>query len=339
VPVDIIFQEKVKPYHFEVGAGYDTYVGFRVHSEVTKYNFWGNAQKLQAKVSWSNREQLLEGNYFKPVLFRLFDYSFDFGTSLGYSNLEFEGFQEEKSFAKAYISYNSSKVTLNIGLSTENIFIKAIDNLKSGEALEQAINEGQFLLFYPYIDVVYDGRDSKLNPKYGYYLSAYTELGMANEKDDSVYLKMLFEGRLIYTWQQFTFSTVGKIGVVDESSDKGLPESKYFFGGGAYSNRAYGYQEIGVILSPTEESIHGASSLLNLSLEVNYPLWGELYGAVFSDNTMLNEKSYDFEGEILSSVGMGIRYMTPIGPFKLDVGVNRKDSSQYGILFQIGQSF
>jgi translocation and assembly module TamA len=54
---------------------------------------------------------------------------------------------------------------------------------------------------------------------------------------------------------------------------------------------------------------------------------------------MLTDDSYDFTGEIITSAGVGVRYMTPVGPFKLDVGMNVQDPSQYGISFQIGQSF
>ena len=80
-------------------------------------------------------------------------------------------------------------------------------------------------------------------------------------------------------------------------------------------------------------------SMANLSLEFDYPVWGDLYGAVFTDNTMLTDKAYDYTGEIITSAGVGVRYMTPVGPFKLDVGMNVEDPSQYGISFQIGQSF
>ena len=131
---------------------------------------------------------------------------------------------------------------------------------------------------------------------------------------------------------------MGKLGLID-GTDNVIPESKYFFAGGPYSNRAYGYRELGVIISPTEDSINGASTWLNLSLEANFPVKGDIYGAVFTDNTMLTEKSYDFSGEVISSVGLGVRYMTPIGPFKLDVGVNVNDPTIHGINFQIGQSF
>jgi translocation and assembly module TamA len=80
-------------------------------------------------------------------------------------------------------------------------------------------------------------------------------------------------------------------------------------------------------------------SMANLSLELDYPVWGDLSAAVFTDNTMLTEDSYDFSGEIITSAGVGVRYMTPVGPFKLDVGMNVEDPEQYGISFQIGQSF
>ena len=339
VPVDIQLAQLQKEYHTEVGAGYDSYVGARVHGEVTKNNFLGNAQQLKLNAGWSQREQLLTLGYIRPALFSLLGYSIDLGATLGYSNLEFEGFAEEKAYTGAYLAYIDQKITLNTGVMAENIVITALDNLQSGQSLSQAVNEGTFNLFYPYIDFVYDARDSKLNPKYGYYLSAYTEFGLSQEEDSSVYYKSLFEGRLIHTFSDLTLAAVGKVGVVDEQTPQSLPESKYFFAGGSFFNRAYGFRELGVILSPTEYSIYGAATMANLSLEADYPVWGEVYGAVFTDNTMLTAESYDFSGEVITSAGVGVRYMTPIGPFKLDVGFNVQDASQSAISFQIGQSF
>jgi translocation and assembly module TamA len=339
IPVDIKFQEIDKPYHMEVGAGYDTYVGPRVHAQLTKYNFLGDAQKLNMKASWSAKEQLLIFSYFKPALFSLYDYSIDIGARIGYSNLEFDGFREEKAFSRVYLQHEDGRVKLKVGMAIESIDIKALDNLSSGQQLTQAVNEGLFLLAYPYVDFVYDARDSKLNPKYGYYLAGYGELGLSQDDESSVYIKTQLEARFIHTFSDLTLAVVGKVGVVDDETGTGLPESKYFFGGGSYSNRAYGYREIGVITSPTSDTINGASSLLNLSFEADYPIWGDVYGAVFTDNTMLTDQAYNFQGEIISSAGVGVRYMTPIGPFKLDVGFNIADPSIYGISFQIGQSF
>lgn len=335
IPVDIEFIEMEKPYRLEAGAGYDTYVGTRVRSEITRNNFMGNAQKITFKASWSDIEQVLALEFFKPVLLTLLDFPIDFGTDIGYSNLEYEGFTEEKTYARAYLAYQHGRVKLRSGLALEHIIISDVDE----SSLERAVNEGTFDLFYPYVGFVYDARDSRLNPKYGYYLSAYGEFGSAQDEDSSIYMKTLFEGRLIHTFSDVTLSAVGKVGIVDTEDKEGIPESKYFFGGGTYSNRAYGFREIGVIISPTEHSINGASTMLNLSLEANFPTRGNVYGAVFTDNTMLTEDSYDFTGDVISTAGFGVRYMTPIGPLKLDVGFNVNDPSQHGISFQVGQSF
>jgi len=338
VPIDITLHEVEAAYHFEGGLGYDTYIGPRVHASIIKKNFYGNAQQTGLKLSWSPKEQLAIGDFYKPAMFLWFGYGIDFGTQFGYSNLEFKGFQEEKGFAKGYLEHNEGRLKLKVGLALENIAITALDNLDASEGLAQAVTEGNFLLFYPYMDVVYDARDDKLNPKYGYYLAASMEYGIPYKKDASSYIKLFTEARLIHTFDKLTLAGVAKIGVVDQTSQE-LPESKFFFGGGSFSNRAYGFNTIGVILSPTEDSIAGASSMLNLSFEADYPVWGNLYGAVFTDNTMLNEESYDFTGDVITSAGLGVRYMTPIGPFKLDVGFNVNKPSQYGISFQIGQSF
>ena len=339
VPVDITVKEMEKPYRFEAGLGYDTYVGPRVHSSITKHNFLGDAQKLNLQLAWSKLEQLAILSFYRPVLFNISDYYVGIGARLGYSNLEFDGFQEEKSFFRTYLDHETKRTKLRLGFAFEAITITALDNLRVGQEQKFAVNEGDFLLAYPYVDFTYDARDSKLNPKFGYYVKFYSEVGLSNDEESSLYQKTLLEGRFIHTFENLTLAAVGVVGTIDEDKRQSLPESKYFFAGGAFSNRAYGFRELGVIISPTEDTIYGASTWVNVSFEADYPIWGDLYGAVFTDNTMLTADAYDFSGEVISSAGLGVRYMTPIGPFKLDVGMNVADPSQYGISFQVGQSF
>ena len=339
VPVDIAVKEMEEPYHVELGAGYDTYVGPRVHGTFTKHNFLGNAQQISLTLSWSSLEQVAILDFYKPVIASIYGIDVDLGTSIGYSNLEFDGFRETKTFAKAYLQYEDEVWRVVGGFALENI---EISELTDGEKLLPEYAYDTFLLAYPYLDITYDKRDSKLNPKYGYYLSGYFEMGVPTNSEASLYLKSQLEARAIYTVSQLTMAVVGKIGAIDIQTDslRGIPESKKFFAGGAYFNRAYGYREIGVIVSPTEDLINGALSMANLSVEMDYPIWDDaFYGAVFIDNTMLTDNSYDYSGKIISSAGVGVRYMTPVGPFKLDIGFNTHDPSIYGISFQIGQSF
>jgi len=338
VPVDIYVKEMEKPYHVEAGAGFDTYVGARVHGKIVKHNFMGNAQQLSLRAAWSVQEQLAIVDFFRPVLFTVGDFDVDIGTSGGYSSLDFEGFHEAKVFLKAYLKHESERFRVIAGMAYEAI---EISKLEDNVSILPEDSYNTFLLAYPYIDISYDGRDSKLNPKYGYYLGAYLETGIPTNEESSLYLKAQIEARAIYTVSNLTMAVVGKVGtiVMEDDTYGGIPESKKFFGGGAYSNRAYGFRELGVITSPTTYELFGAMSMANLSLELDYPVWGDLYAAAFTDNTMLVDDSSDYSGEIITSAGVGVRYMTPVGPFKLDVGMNVEDPSQYNISFQIGQSF
>ncbi len=337
VPVDIKLKEITKKNYFMGGISYDTNVGAGVRTEYIRKNFFGDARKLRVRASYSSIEQLLEFAHYLPALFHISEYYIDLSSKVGYSNLEYEGFMEEKGYLEAHLSYTNEKLHIRAGLAMENIDISLKDNVNSDKIIK-AINDGSFLLIYPFARFVYDRRDSKLNPKSGYYIEGNVEYGIDYDSDASSYLKYTLEGRLIDTFDKLTLSSVLKVGIVDELTNE-LPESKLFFGGGAYSNRAYGYNRVGVIYSPTRYGLEGAYSMVNLSLEANYPIVGDLYGAIFNDNTMLTVNSYDFSGDILSSAGFGARYITPIGPIKIDIGMNIYDPSQYGIGFQIGQSF
>jgi len=332
VPVDITLKLLENPYYFSGGLGYDSYAGPRVQAQLVKRNFFGNAQRLILTGNYSAKEQLYDIDFFRPSLFNYKNYYFDLGLNGGYSNLEYKGFKEEKEYLKAFAAYQFDKLFLKAGLSAENINISVLD------APEPGIIYGNFLLYYPYFQISYDARDDRLNPKNGYYFSGYLEYGLPYSADASDYVKMLFEARGIYTWKNITFAAVGKMGTIEMISNL-LPESKLFFGGGSFSNRGYGFNEIGVINSPVEDSVEGGLSMANLSFEVNYPIYENIYGAVFTDNTMINAKSYDFYSDIITSAGIGVRYITPVGPLKLDVGANVHDASQYNIQFQLGQSF
>lgn len=55
--------------------------------------------------------------------------------------------------------------------------------------------------------------------------------------------------------------------------------------------------------------------------------------------SMLTKEDYDFNGDIISSAGLGMGYRTPLGQIKLDVGINVRDPSVFEANLYIGQSF
>ncbi|CAA6805879.1 MAG: Unknown protein [uncultured Sulfurovum sp.] len=329
-PVDIKFKEVSKKIHTRMGIGYATDLKFQAKLYAEYKNFKGNGKKLVFDGLYSSIQKIVEARFFVPYVFSINGYHFDFQNSLGYAEEDdIHPFDEKVLYDRLYLSHSSSDWYNSVGVGFEQI-----ETINTGAA-----NDKHFLI-YPFMRLVYDKRDSKLNPKNGIYFSHEMEYGLPYSSESTAYLKYIEELRLIYTYNDITFSSVGRMGSI-EVYDNNLPDSKKFFAGGAFSNRAYGYDRIGITESATSDALLGGFTLANLSVEANFPLYKSFRGAVFSDNTMIsdNQGIWEFSNKVLTSAGIGFRYLTPIGPFKIDMGVNVHNTDEKAIHFQVGQSF
>jgi translocation and assembly module TamA len=54
---------------------------------------------------------------------------------------------------------------------------------------------------------------------------------------------------------------------------------------------------------------------------------------------MLSVKPKTFDEKFYDSWGVGVRYQTPIGPFRLDFGFPKEDSADWTFHISIGQVF
>ena len=330
-PVDIKYKEIQKNIHTRMGLGYATDLKLQAKLYAEYKNFHGNGKKIVLDGLYSTVQKVLESRLFVPYVFSAYDYHVDFQNSLGYAEEDnIHPYDERVIYDKLYFSHASSEWYNSLGIGFEKI-----DTLHTNSK-----NEEHFLI-YPFMRLIYDKRDSKINPKNGLYFSHEMEYGLPYSPDNTSYLKYLEELRLIYTpMYDITLSSVGRIGSIEVYNNK-LPESKKFFGGGAFSNRAYGYDRIGITKSTTTAESLGGFTMANLSLEANFPLYKNFRGALFTDNTMIsdNQGIWEFSDNVITSAGIGFRYLTPMGPFKIDMGVNVHNKDETAIHFQVGQSF
>jgi len=325
-PVKIKYKEIQKNRHSRIGVGYATDLKFQAKYHWEYKNFYGNGKKLIFDGLLSEKQKVVENSFFMPYLLSYFDYYVDFQNSIGYAEeRNIHEYDEKVFYDRLYLSHKSSQWYNSIGLGIESVDIS---------------NDQTFFLIYPFMKLVYDRRDSKLNPTKGVYFSHEMEYGLPYSPESTTYLKYLEEIRAIYTLKDITLSAVGRIGAIKVYKND-MPESKKFFAGGAFSNRAYGYDRIGITKSQTEDLTEGGFTLANLSLETNFPIYKKIRGALFSDSTMVSENQgiWEFNNNVIYSVGFGFRYLTPIGPFKIDMGFNVKKRSNHAIHFQVGQSF
>jgi translocation and assembly module TamA len=93
-----------------------------------------------------------------------------------------------------------------------------------------------------------------------------------------------------------------------------LPLSERFYAGGDQSVRGYAYQSLGE--RDAEGNVIGGRYLATMSAEAEYLFWGNTGAAIFMDAGGAANKSFP---ELSRSVGVGVRYRSPIGSLRLDL--------------------
>ena len=141
--------------------------------------------------------------------------------------------------------------------------------------------------------------------------------------------------------------SIDGIGATPENVN--VPFYKLYFLGGATNLRGWGRFEV----APLSEggTPIGGQTFTNFSAEVRVPIWRNLSGVLFADGGNVWADPWDFNvNELRYDVGPGIRYTTPIGPLRFDVGYQlnpipglmidgKKEERHFRFHFSIGQAF
>ncbi len=111
-----------------------------------------------------------------------------------------------------------------------------------------------------------------------------------------------------------------------------LSPSLRFFAGGDNNIRGYGYESI----SPVDESgaLTGAKYILSSTLEYQYRISGDWWGAAFYDMG----DAFNDTPEWKAGTGVGIRWASPVGPVSFDFawGLDDPDKNEFRIHFSLG---
>ena len=123
-----------------------------------------------------------------------------------------------------------------------------------------------------------------------------------------------------------------------------LPASERFFAGGDTTIRGFALDTVGTpkTISPSGFP-RGGNGVLIMNVELRIPVFGDFGAALFSDGGNVWEHVTDFDiTQLRGSVGFGVRYRSPIGPVRVDLGFKldrRIDESRHVLHFSIGQAF
>jgi outer membrane translocation and assembly module TamA len=101
-----------------------------------------------------------------------------------------------------------------------------------------------------------------------------------------------------------------------------LPASERFFAGGDTTVRGFSQDQLGTDATLDENGFPiGGNAVIVLNAEVRVPVWRDLGAVAFLDGGNVFRRIPDIDlGEIRGAAGFGVRYRSPIGPLRLDIG-------------------
>jgi translocation and assembly module TamA len=184
--------------------------------------------------------------------------------------------------------------------------------------------------------VTWDHRDKPLEPRNGFYTSLSLQEGGGPLQGDFGYFRVLPDLRAYVSFlddNALTFAARLQVGELWSISGESAVVIR-FYGGGANSMRGFSERRLSPLLQapipgavavngmvPTETVPIGGNGMFMGSFEARYSVLDNVRVATFVDvgqvTTGLFEVS-DLPG-VLWAVGVGLRYLTPIGPLRLDL--------------------
>jgi translocation and assembly module TamA len=189
----------------------------------------------------------------------------------------------------------------------------------------------------------YDRSDDLLNPTRGVRatLKLSPEVQKQNKAGLDQYVRALAEVSGYYPLldRSLVLAARARVGsIVGAPRDSIAPSRRYYSGGGG-SVRGFGYQQLGP--KDANNDPVGGRSLTEFAVEARYRFG--TYGIVpFFDAGRVGQASTPSLSGMRYGVGIGARYYTNFGPFRLDVAtpLNRqKGEAKVAVYISIGQAF
>ncbi|MFK3664373.1 autotransporter assembly complex family protein [Ochrobactrum teleogrylli] len=342
LPMTLNVQER-KPRRFGFGAEYSTIDGFGVTGYWMHRNLFGKGENLRfdAKVSGiggsqdnsfnpQNYTYLLGGTFKKPGVYTR---DTDFVLSLDAKREVLDAYTETSINAKTGFTQIFSDELSGA------IYAKA----SQGRYTDYPFGPRDFTTAGLEGSVLYDSRNNKPDPSSGFYLEGniqpFYEFHYGNFAT-----RFTAEGRTYYglgATDRVILAGRVKVGSIVGASIEDLPPSLSFLAGGGGSVRGYAYRNIGV--DAGNGNIVGGRSLLEASGEVRTRITDSIGAVAFVDAGYVGEKSFpDFSEQMRVGAGGGLRYLTGLGPIRLDVAIplnRRSGDPSYAFYVGIGQAF
>ncbi len=303
---------------FSVGLGYSTVDSIIGMASISKKNFLGKGWDMAFHVELSGSRSLYNISLTDPYFL---DIPLSAGFSIYNEEVEYDAYDtKQKGFRITFGKPINEYTSWSMGYRFETV---TIDNVNYYAADYIRDEEGETTTSQLYFSLIRDKRDNYLFPRHGYRLKGTTVLAGGPLGFDNKYYKLILEAHKFFPFKwDSAFHLKGLFGYADGFGGQDLPLYERFYVGGMNSVRGFEYGEAG----PEDEygNVVGGTSELYFNTEWIFPLVKSmgLRGVVFFDagKAFDDDESIDFD--LRQSVGIGIRWKSPMGPLRIEWGYN-----------------
>ncbi|WP_284272245.1 autotransporter assembly complex protein TamA [Mesorhizobium huakuii] len=335
IPIGVQVSER-KPRYFGLGGTFSNTEGLGLEGYWGHRNLFGHAEKLRidGAISGIGSNNLSDLNYNAGIMFE----------KPGVIGPASKFFASVKTVLEHPDAYDHFSVKGSTGLSYE---LDKKQTVSAEVALDysrvtDAFGKHTYLIASVPLQYVYDNRDSRLNPTRGFRVLAYAEPSY-DIMSGAAFLKLKGEGsayQSLDTASKFVLAERVAVGSIVGTGLQNVPADRRFYSGGGGSVRGYAYQGIGP-KDFTGQPI-GGLSFFETSVEMRIAVTDTIGIVPFVDAGTVSTKSMPNFSDVKVGAGVGLRYVTPFGPLRIDAAVplNRDPGDpHFGIYAGIGQAF
>jgi outer membrane protein assembly complex protein YaeT len=365
VPIVITVAEG-KHRRLQLAGGYGSEEKARARINWRHVNFGGGARTGETEARWSSLEQGVRGSFIEPYLFQR-------GLSLRLSGSTWWAdepvYEYRSSGGRAMLTKDFSRAGVGTERGVRNsISVSLIQEYEDytvpPEVLEDPANRDELIALgldpetgrgtgtVAGLEVDFERNTSTqpLDPNQGYVVSGHLEKAGKWIRGSFDYTELLGDARgYLPLGSRVVWANRVRAGTLAAPDSALIPFFKRYFVGGSTSVRGWGRYQVSP-LTPAGNPI-GGRTMLEMSTEARFGIRGKLRGVLFVDggNAWVDAWAVRLR-DLRWAAGPGIRYDTPIGPLRFDVGIQLNpidglliegtpEKRKWRAHFSIGQAF
>jgi outer membrane protein insertion porin family len=350
---------------FQIGFGFTGGESFFAQAQLSQNNLLGYGHTASLSLQFSSIRQLFQISYSDPYLFGT---QWTGAVDLYRSDLVYNGFERQANGGSLTAGYELSPIVpwledMRVFLTYTLEFVDVIASDQQTDLLANQFSSGRTSALR--FSFNFDRRDNRLFPTKGFLSSAAAEFATSLLDSENLFQRY----RLIQRFYQplfwgLVFKTNLNLGYIrSTSSNRPVAISEKFFEGGINSIRGYSLRSISPT-TPIAVVKEQDSGIVNFAIggnkefisnfEIEFPIVesagvrGVVFydaGNVFGDNESFfksAQRNGDLPLGLFHSTGLGIRWFSPLGPLRFEVGfplTRRESDDAYLFEFTIGNFF